>query len=123
MPRASSHTSAPTKPYDGPPPPSSQGDIKPNMIDHKPDIKTTHSPSKTRRDYSDRKPWTHEELIQLFEYDSKSGSSMGMRAWGNAVEGKTANQSYQTWKQTLSPWIKKAIAAKGGKAGRSGSSV
>ncbi|WVW81941.1 hypothetical protein I302_103944 [Kwoniella bestiolae CBS 10118] len=85
------------------------------MIDIKPDIQNTEIPNSTprkekaKRDVSTSRKWTSEELIQLFEHVSKNGT----KRWENAVPGRTGNQSYQTWLQSLSPFIKRSIAGKG----------
>ncbi|WVF66173.1 hypothetical protein IAT40_000913 [Kwoniella sp. CBS 6097] len=104
MPRASKPDSPPSKPYDrlATPTSDSADDIKPKIKKSgNPD-----SPSKNAR------RWTSEELTQLFEHVSKHGTSMGTAGWAHAVPGRTANQAYQTWLQSLSPFLKKAIAAK-----------
>ncbi|WWC99341.1 hypothetical protein V866_006242 [Kwoniella sp. B9012] len=99
-------TSQRSKPYNRPTAPTAEAKL----------IVNTESPKKekVKRDVTTSRKWTSEELIQLFGYVSRHGTAMGKNGWENAVEGRTANQSYQTWLQSLSPFIKKSIAGKDG---------
>ncbi|WWD22430.1 hypothetical protein CI109_106921 [Kwoniella shandongensis] len=91
-----------------------------DISDTKPDL-TTPTKSKTKMNKNSvsprqPRPWTNEELGQLFEHVLKS-STLGMKGFEGAVEGRNANQCYQSWMNTLAPFLKKAIATKGGKTG------
>ncbi|OCF59511.1 hypothetical protein L486_02178 [Kwoniella mangroviensis CBS 10435] len=98
------------RPYDRPVSPTTET----NPILNTKSPNTTPKKEKAKRDVSTFRKWTSEELFQLFEHLSRHGTAMGKNGWENAVEGRTANQSYQTWLQSLSPFIKNSIAGKDG---------
>ncbi|WVQ93798.1 hypothetical protein IAU59_000876 [Kwoniella sp. CBS 9459] len=107
MPRVPKSSSPPEKPYDRPTTSTANAGA---ADDIKPKIK--NSPASSSPSGKNARRWTSEELLQLFEHVSKHGTVMGNSGWAQAVPGRTANQAYQTWLQSLSPYIKKAIAAK-----------
>ncbi|WWC99343.1 hypothetical protein V866_006244 [Kwoniella sp. B9012] len=49
----------------------------------------------------------------------RSVKKNGSKNWEGAVQGRTSNQCYKVWNQTLDPYLKNAIMSKG-KAGRGG---
>ncbi|WRT63717.1 uncharacterized protein IL334_000640 [Kwoniella shivajii] len=106
MPRQVTKTNPSSKPYNRSSS-TEEIDIKLQL-----DQKETTKKPKTQRENIGNRKWTPDELIQLFEYVSKHGTSLGKNGWENAVPGRTANQSYQAWLQTLTPFIKKSIAGK-----------
>ncbi|KAK8845483.1 hypothetical protein IAR55_006196 [Kwoniella newhampshirensis] len=87
-----------------------------NVIE--PKVKTPKKsklPSKNTDSPRVAKAWTNDELGQLFEHVEKAASP-SRKVFEGAVEGRTPNQCYQSWINTLAPFLKKAIATKAGKS-------
>ncbi|WWD09070.1 hypothetical protein V865_007190 [Kwoniella europaea PYCC6329] len=83
------------------------------LEDIKPNSNAAKSPKKSRTS-SGRQPWTNHELLQLFEHVMKNGAG-GKKVWESAVEGRTANQAYLAWQQTLAPFLRSAIETRRGR--------
>ncbi|WWC58268.1 uncharacterized protein I303_100806 [Kwoniella dejecticola CBS 10117] len=83
--------------------------------DIKPNPSISPSPKKNQNTVAGkRRPWTSDELLQLFEHVIKHGAA-GKKVWESAVEGRTANQAYLAWQQTLAPFLRGAIETRRGK--------
>ncbi|WWC85932.1 uncharacterized protein L201_000802 [Kwoniella dendrophila CBS 6074] len=104
MPKAFKATSLPTcKPYSS----LESSDSKPKLEEEKP--KKSKTKSTTNTSSNAKRPWTSEELMQVYEHVKKNGC----KSWENAVEGRTSNQCYKVWTQTLDPYLKNAVINKG----------
>ncbi|KAK6905358.1 hypothetical protein I204_05308 [Kwoniella mangroviensis CBS 8886] len=108
MPRTPKKSLLPFTPYK--PRTPSQSPIPKCEIEEKSDSSTSPSPN-----LSAKRPWTSDELMQLYDHVKKNGS----KTWEGAVQGRTSNQCYKVWNQTIDPYLKNAIISKG-KAERGG---
>ncbi|WWC66678.1 uncharacterized protein I206_100582 [Kwoniella pini CBS 10737] len=86
----------------------------PSSDDVKPSVPSSSIKKQSSSPNSNRRPWTNNEFLQLFEHVVKHGAS-GKKVWETAVEGRTANQSYLAWLHTLSPFLKAAIETRKGR--------
>ncbi|WVW81945.1 hypothetical protein I302_103948 [Kwoniella bestiolae CBS 10118] len=94
------------KPYT--PSPSPLNDTKPTITTPKSKTPTGGSSP------SNRRPWSNEEFTQLFDHVMKNGAA-GKKVWESAVQGRTANQAYLAWQQTLAPFLRAAIETRRGR--------
>ncbi|WWC58266.1 uncharacterized protein I303_100804 [Kwoniella dejecticola CBS 10117] len=104
IPRVKDTTTSSAKPYDRP---STAAHIKDEKPDTQSSKKSTKKTTRQRADTSGRK-WTAVELLDLFNH----ALAHGQRDWDKAVQGRTANQCAQTWRNTLLPFIRQAIESK-----------
>ncbi|KAK8845482.1 hypothetical protein IAR55_006195 [Kwoniella newhampshirensis] len=68
---------------------------------------TSQKKTPANRPVQHKRRWTNQERSQLLGHAHKYVKQLDMKAWTDAVEGRTAKQAYQYWRGTMAPEVSK----------------